>query len=372
MSIKDDFIHRLSELIDEGETVLQTKGNPQEIIDENAKGRLLDTAFWVGVGTYEEKQAYLNANKHMFTSVHIPINYEYSMNWILQVYRCLMRYLGNNDKMTLDMEWYTDKTTIEKKHIERILIKLKATKVAVENGDVVMENEKVCLGKNCKNCHYLILKNIENDGRNTTSTDTLTFDIRNNLSERISKGFGLNTNGKPAWIDCLKRMWNIDRVSTHEELDQVVSKARDDCYFFAMFQENLSLEAFIEIENEKKARETASVKEPTQVVIFEGNVNRLQLQQGTNNSSQSMTIDESIDFEKVSQIFNQILENLESLGLSSLDQEQLKNIVSESKSILEKKSNGTIAKSLSVIKDILLRASGSLVAQGILYGLQQL
>ena len=368
MSIKDDFIHRLSELIDEGETVLQTKGNPLEIIDENAKGQLLDAAFWVGVGTYEEKQVYLNANKHKFTSVHIPINYENGMNWILQVYRCLLRYLGSNDKITLDIEWYTNKIIIEKKYIEMILIKLKATKSAAENGDIVMENEKACLEKNCKNCHYLILKQIENGGRNTLATDTLPFDMRNNLSERISKGFGLNKNGKPAWLDCHKKIWNVDRVYSNEELEHIVSITRDDCHFFAMFQESLSLEAFIEIEHEKKAREVAS----TQVVFFGGNVNRLQLQQGTNNSSQSMNIDESIDFDKVLHIFNQILENLEFLGLSNQDKDQLKSIVSESKPKLEKKSNEAIAKSLFVIRDILLRASGSLVAQGILYGLQQL
>lgn len=106
---------------------------------------------------------------------------------------------------------------------------------------------------------------------------------------------------------------------------------------------------------------------------FYGDASNIQIQQNTNNSSQTMNISDSVDYEKALEIFNNVLANLDSFNLPNEDIERLEKTVSEAKSVAEKKTDaGLVGKSLLVIKDIMLKASGSLTAQGILFGIQQL
>jgi len=106
---------------------------------------------------------------------------------------------------------------------------------------------------------------------------------------------------------------------------------------------------------------------------FFGDTSNIQIQQNTSNSSQNMNIWESVDYEKALELFNHVLANLDSFNLPNEDRVLLEKTATEAKSKVETKTSGVIVrKSLSVIKDIMLRASGSLAAQGILYGLQQM
>lgn len=106
---------------------------------------------------------------------------------------------------------------------------------------------------------------------------------------------------------------------------------------------------------------------------FWGNASNVQIQQNVSGSSQSMNVDEPVDFDKAWRIFNDILNNLGSFELSNDEEEQLKNIATEAKSISETKTDGSfVKKSIMLIKDIMLRATGSLTASGILHLISQM
>jgi hypothetical protein len=104
-----------------------------------------------------------------------------------------------------------------------------------------------------------------------------------------------------------------------------------------------------------------------------GNMHNSQIQQSTNNSTQIMAINETIDFIKVLELFDNILGNIDTFNLSDEDNKELQGAISEAAPIAKIKGDSTvIKKSLYIVKDIMLRASGSLVAHGVLFGLQQL
>jgi len=105
---------------------------------------------------------------------------------------------------------------------------------------------------------------------------------------------------------------------------------------------------------------------------FYGDSKNVQIQQNTQNSTQTMSISELVDFDKALEVFDNVLGNLDSFNLSDNDKEHLKSVAKDGKSLAESKTDASrIKKSLFVIKDIMLRATGSLTAQGILFGLQQ-
>jgi len=142
MNTADSFIVRLNELLKEGELVLHSRGTPKIAVDKNKRGTLLDVSFYHGIGP-EEHDAYLNANRHLYTSTIPTVDYNQSMNWIVQVYRCYLKFLGENDKVTKNLEWHTSKTIIEKKHIERILIRIRADISSTVKGDIESESEGI-------------------------------------------------------------------------------------------------------------------------------------------------------------------------------------------------------------------------------------
>jgi len=133
-------------------------------------------------------------------------------------------------------------------------------------------------------------------------------------------------------------------------------------------QINNSARAYDEREAEYERRQTNSTTNN-----FYGDSSNIQIQQNSNNSTQNMTITNSIDYEKVLEIFNNVLANMDSFNLSNEDREQLEKVVLKAKPIAEKKTDEDfVNKSLMIIKDIMLRASGSLTAHGILFCIQQL
>ena len=130
---------------------------------------------------------------------------------------------------------------------------------------------------------------------------------------------------------------------------------------------------YFEMEADYIANQNSHGKGSSTTNVFHGDATNVQIQQNSSNSSQSINIEEHVDYEKTLEIFNHVLTNLDSFNLSNEDREQLDKVVSEAKSMAEAKTGGDfVSKSLLVVKDIMLRASGSLAAQGILFGLQQM
>ena len=130
---------------------------------------------------------------------------------------------------------------------------------------------------------------------------------------------------------------------------------------------------YFEMEADYMANQNTHDRGSTTTNVFQGDAKNIQIQQGTSNSSQSMSITENVDFEKALEIFNHVLASLGTFDLSNEDREQLEKTASEAKPKAEAKNDGSfVSKSLWVVRDIMLRASGSLTAQGILFGLQQM
>lgn len=105
---------------------------------------------------------------------------------------------------------------------------------------------------------------------------------------------------------------------------------------------------------------------------FYGYTKNVQIQQDTQNSTQSMKVENEFDYNGAAEIFKQILRNIDSFNLSNEDKTMLKEIVLEAQPFSESKTNdAAISKALSLVKDIMLRATGSLTASGILHLLSQ-
>ena len=105
---------------------------------------------------------------------------------------------------------------------------------------------------------------------------------------------------------------------------------------------------------------------------FYGDTKNVQIQQGTQNSIQSMKAENEFDYNGAAEIFKQILCNIDSFNLLDDDKNKLKEIAIEAQQFSESKTNDSaISKTLSLVKDIMLRATGSLTASGILHLLSQ-
>ena len=103
--------------------------------------------------------------------------------------------------------------------------------------------------------------------------------------------------------------------------------------------------------------------------IFSGNTSNVQIQQDTRDSHQILiNSSESVDFEKVEEIFSQIRNNISSLGLSNAEQEKIIDTLNEvQKNVDLKTEPGLVRKALSTVRDFLIGVSGSLAASGILH-----
>jgi len=369
MSKKTDFIARINQLLISGAEVLQSKGEPQEIIDRNRMNAYItDESLFLAVATSEEKQELYETARRKFSKTYISINYNDSLNWSTQVLNCLINFLNEKHYLTQDVMRIKNKSKIEKDDVNKIMSILNGLNISLEQGDINMENEKIISLKNCINCHYLAQKiwvrNDDNPKETISITETLPLDIRNNLPVR---------KDQRRQLLCYKSKGDIDTISTYENLEQILQKSRTDCPCFIEYQQNFTLEEVSDIEKQKILLNGSSYKTGDSIINnhFYNSVKGLQQQLGTNNSAQTMNIDESIDFEKALAIFDLISEKLESLNLSHDDKKQLETVVSEAIPLAKSKSSGGfLKKSLFFIRDIMLRVSSNLVAQAILYQLQ--
>lgn len=103
---------------------------------------------------------------------------------------------------------------------------------------------------------------------------------------------------------------------------------------------------------------------------FHGNMNNTQLQQNTNNSTQSM-VNETIDISKVLELVKLLEENINEIELSQVKKSEidaeLKTI--NSQILSQKPKHRIIKESFSTIRNILEGATGSILASGLLYKL---
>lgn len=102
---------------------------------------------------------------------------------------------------------------------------------------------------------------------------------------------------------------------------------------------------------------------------FSGNVTGSQIQQGTTNSSQTMTVENSFDYDKVMDVLNKIQKTTNSADFQEdfADKaEQVKEIVLETIQMVQKKEEPTkIKKALSILKNIVIGVGENIIANGI-------
>lgn len=109
---------------------------------------------------------------------------------------------------------------------------------------------------------------------------------------------------------------------------------------------------------------------------FSGNVTGSQIQQGTINSSQTMSIESNFDYDKVLEVLNKIHKTTNSNDFQedfADKSEQVKEIVSETIQMVQRKEEPTkIKKALSFLKDIAIGVGENIIATGISTMISQL
>ena len=109
-------------------------------------------------------------------------------------------------------------------------------------------------------------------------------------------------------------------------------------------------------------------------VNIQGNINGVQIQQGTTNSSQFQNVNQVFDYEKVAEILNEIDKYVPMLAdIYGHDCEKAENALNEAKeAVVARENPSKIKKALSILKDVSLRVSSSLIATGILTLLEKI
>ncbi len=109
-------------------------------------------------------------------------------------------------------------------------------------------------------------------------------------------------------------------------------------------------------------------------VNIQGNINGVQIQQGTTNSSQFQNVNQVFDYEKVAEILNEIDKYVPMFAdIYGHDCEKAENALNEAKeAVVAKEKTSKIKKALSILKDVSLRVSSSLIATGILTLLEKI
>ena len=109
-------------------------------------------------------------------------------------------------------------------------------------------------------------------------------------------------------------------------------------------------------------------------VNIQGNINGVQIQQGTTNSSQFQNVNQVFDYEKVAEILNEIDKYVPMFAdIYGHDCEKAENALNEAKeAVVARENPSKIKKTLSILKDVSLRVSSSLIATGILTLLEKI
>ena len=109
-------------------------------------------------------------------------------------------------------------------------------------------------------------------------------------------------------------------------------------------------------------------------VNIQGNINGVQIQQGTTNSSQFQNVNQVFDYEKVAEILNEIDKYVPMFAdIYGHDCEKAETALNEAKeAVVARENPSKIKKALSILKDVSLRVSSSLIATGILTLLEKI
>lgn len=121
-------------------------------------------------------------------------------------------------------------------------------------------------------------------------------------------------------------------------------------------------------------KDLSNQKQDSYSVDIQGNINGIQIQQGTTNSSQFQNINQVFDYDKVAKIINEIDKYVPMFADTyGRDCKIAEGALNEAKeAVLSRENPSKIKKALSILKDVSLRVSSSLIATGILALLKQI
>lgn len=109
-------------------------------------------------------------------------------------------------------------------------------------------------------------------------------------------------------------------------------------------------------------------------VNIQGNASSVQIQQGTVNSSQFQNVNQEFDFDKAAEVLHEISKYIPMFADTyGQDCKIAENALNEAREcVSDRKNSLKIKKALSILKDVSLRVSSSLIATGILELLKQI
>ncbi|MFR8564488.1 MAG: hypothetical protein ACLVD2_10585 [Blautia sp.] len=121
-------------------------------------------------------------------------------------------------------------------------------------------------------------------------------------------------------------------------------------------------------------KDLSNSKSGSYSIRINGNVKDVQIQQGTDNSSQIYNVNSEFDYDKAIKILDEISKYIpmfaDTYGENCKIAENALNEAVEC--VSERKNPSKLRNALSILKDVSLRASSSLIATGVLELLKQI
>jgi hypothetical protein len=121
-------------------------------------------------------------------------------------------------------------------------------------------------------------------------------------------------------------------------------------------------------------KDLSNIQNNSYSIRINGDVNDVQIQQKTNNSSQIYNINSEVDYDKAIQILNEINKYIPMFANTYGENCKIaETALNEALECVSKKKNPSkLRNALSILKDVSLQASSSLIATGILELLKQI
>ena len=121
-------------------------------------------------------------------------------------------------------------------------------------------------------------------------------------------------------------------------------------------------------------KDLSNQKRDSYSVNIQGDINGAQIQQGTINSLQFQNVNQVFDYDKVTEILNEIDKYVPMFANTyGQDCKIAENALNKAKeAVLARENPSKIKRALSILKDVSLRVSSSLIATGILALLKQI
>lgn len=121
-------------------------------------------------------------------------------------------------------------------------------------------------------------------------------------------------------------------------------------------------------------KDLSNQKQDSYSVNIQGDINGAQIQQGTINPLQFQNVNQVFDYDKVAEILNEIDKYVPMFANTyGQDCKIAENALNEAKeAVLARENPSKIKRALSILKDVSLRVSSSLIATGILALLKQI